>query len=1188
MASQFQPSVDTDDHHPAGDPSNLATAQTIQSDASSVALDIPQHDSARDFKQKSSSDKLQNDATPNFGQKTSPDAPQDDSTRSHQQNSGPGVPVDQLNQSSSALLARSTSQEIESSLSLGIRKTPSRAVFNDLNTAYLSITSRSTRSRSQNALDTVPDVDGEEGSIPLQELLPPKLPDNLHQILPLPEVPDLASRYDSKSTSSQTALNKYSEHPTTQSVHQDLSIKLAQDRAVDETTGIVPDTTTKSCSSSRGEKLGDFTPQLLQPHMNCGSHDQTQEPLHLRGYDTAPYEAQPSLPHQYPGLETKFSPRPSAPSGSTVGNIYQHYADSSAFDGDTDNDLQTPNPVANNLSSNNDMSLSSRSDGRLKVSALDVRKQRRMDKLMASPRNEPPSYPLPAFPLSAQNHFPSNGSGSLWQSTSYGDTRNLLEVTQQPNPTHPKTTLSRSEGVFDLRLEHVVSDLEETPESSIPVFNSNNPFQVGSQAPAVISQSTDNDCVYDDSPASVGLPDDMVPLEREVSRALRRASGFSAFSLVSASSSFLRFEGSKSNARTPKSKKLLRNKNTASPGFRHAYKRIRKTGSKQSFYNRITIQKERLITTKPNSIRVLTTRNGLFPISQHITCLERNDVAAGPKGRKRANILEGDVNDWETENGSVNGKFEVSTIHQTGSSIANTSHDGMSFHDLELDDYGSTDRITQFAGPIPYSSDYRQQDLKKTRTPVFTPVYREHKVNGYLSGSNQRRAPSDPYNHVPRPLEIIHRNPFTGPPPEVLPDMIARRKLLQKHAHRSRRPNHFPPSVKSSNAIEEQNMTAQGMPVVSAITPANLAAHERELQRLDHERMRLDQDRMRLDREQTLQQPDRAAQPSTPGPTHSHTMRQFLSPINPVGRPDRPSFWRYLMTYGRGDRVENNDADGTLDREFSTLAHAGAIPSRLQGEMPTAEFIEMTRYPENARLASPREHNPLVRGPVGAFYQGIARSQQDPTPSSSSNARGRSTRRYSTQRDYPTNALRPLSLRANPPVTPDNFQVTRQPNFSGYGSPFAPPRRLSWQELYTEAQLQVMRNAAETEGFVDVPLEPTTEGSGHSALDESELRDVNGDPRLLVWTRESRSRMDINDRTRIFSNVVLLLCVWCPPLLFLYVTGKLDGLIVWWTRGEIPAMGDKQKKWAGLLLAVWGFIVLMVAILLVLWSLKVI
>jgi hypothetical protein len=289
------------------------------------------------------------------------------------------------------------------------------------------------------------------------------------------------------------------------------------------------------------------------------------------------------------------------------------------------------------------------------------------------------------------------------------------------------------------------------------------------------------------------------------------------------------------------------------------------------------------------------------------------------------------------------------------------------------------------------------------------------------------------------------------------------------------------------------------------------------------------------------------------------------------------------MVYARGDRIESYNADGTLGREFSTLAHTGATALNLQGETQTAEFIEMTRYPENARLASPREHEPLVRGPPGAFYQGIARSQQDPKPSSSSYAHGRSARRYSAQRDYPTNALRPLSLRANPPVTPDHLQVTRQPNFTGYGSPLAPPRRLSWQQLYTEAQLQVMRDAAEAEGFVNVPLERTAEDPGRSVIDESEPGDVNGDPRLLVWTRESTSRFDLNDRTRKFSNMVLLLCAWCPLLLFLYASGKLDGLIVWWSKGEIPAMGRNQKKWAGYLVVAWGFSVFMAVLFLILW-----
>jgi hypothetical protein len=153
-------------------------------------------------------------------------------------------------------------------------------------------------------------------------------------------------------------------------------------------------------------------------------------------------------------------PSSSLPEGSTIGNIYKHYARSD--DGyDTDSDHRATD---RGLSSD---SKCAKSNEQLKPPALNVRKQRRLERL-TDPLGQPPSYALPNLPNPALRVTPST-SHRVTHSSSYGDSHNLLRITQ--NAPHSNTqrlqenvhkaAMSRSNCRGDLKSDQSVSEMSE-------------------------------------------------------------------------------------------------------------------------------------------------------------------------------------------------------------------------------------------------------------------------------------------------------------------------------------------------------------------------------------------------------------------------------------------------------------------------------------------------------------------------------------------------------------------------------------------------------------------------------------------------------------------------------------------------------------------------------------------------------
>jgi hypothetical protein len=233
-------------------------------------------------------------------------------------------------------------------------------------------------------------------------------------------------------------------------------------------------------------------------------------------------------------------------------------------------------------------------------------------------------------------------------------------------------------------------------------------------------------------------------------------------------------------------------------------------------------------------------------------------------------------------------------------------------------------------------------------------------------------------------------------------------------------------------------------------------------------------------------------------------------------------------------------------------------------------------------LANSRDRTPLVKGPPGAFYQGV-RSRPESKRASwapESERPAKIPARHSSTRDYPTNTLRPLSLlasrRPSTPIGPAGRNPTESVRLNDfvYRSPLAPPERESWQELYSKSQLEGIRDAAKADGIFESKFPPNDSLQRESLNNGGSRKHLFETPRLNGWPRESSTRTDLAQHRKKVSIFVLCLCNLFPPMLFLYAIGRMDGIIMWWTRGEFSTFGKGQKRWAYILMSCWGLLTL--------------
>ncbi|KAI9648119.1 hypothetical protein NHQ30_002751 [Ciborinia camelliae] len=1108
--------------------------------------------------------------------------------------------------------SRSTSQEVEFPSSSSSKPAPVRAVFHDLHTAHSSITSGKKRTLSgrraiSHNLFEPPD---RSNAIPLQKIERKRgaTVESFLQNIPLPPPPAalFQGRYGSDTENSTPVPRSRSQRlPSTIKGEPGSLLANIKTALATISSPITPDAIDDEDKASHwprenlslpkgtfgkkapgymdrlreNDEVGPSTPETRKP--DCGGNGGDKSTIHYQGNDfsiyhsnlgeapsgslppssdeggstgdltrTNPYNpARHSLYTPYQGeiqSPIRKSSSDTTPqrhsydiqrATSTVGNIYKHYLHSSGvrgFDSDSEEEMNEESPLrgdivakdSNNRNYISEFNLDTKmNSGQMLPTALNIQKQRKVGRVAEESHGQPPNRTLPDIPILAGKKMAPGISQGIAQSSSYGDTHKLLDLTQTTKAGSRKAL----QQVNDVHSDIDDSEAKIAAQLHVPSF----PFTTPKiqSTPKVIISPADDPSVYGDDPHWTDPVILRQPLEREVSKALRRASGYSVYSMDSGSTSFT---GQNENPRPQRSglnfsRKLNVEDTPPSDSGSLNTEQREFVAQAQAFYDRGAIAPNWVTAQHQNVVRIPISHSVNLPDSPPESPYDR------PHESSEKHSTPTEAEDWETVAESAAGPFGRTKqnepvmmmgglVNRAGSSIADNSDDGTeSTEPLHIGEYGSSDRIAQHPGNIQYYGDYRQRDLKKTHIPVFLPVFREHKVNGYLADSNRTRPPQNNYNYNPQPLGKAHTNPFKSPPPKMKPS-------------RGRNHNLFPPSLHTSEESADFTNSNQGRQVTC------------------ENKGHID-DRLRFDWTGDLGEPGLALGGSN----------DDMPPLS----KKRSSSWQYVLALGEKMASPKKDL---IAKKSTTRKHK-----------------EVNIESKAASNSKPQDHKPFIKGPPGAFYRDLhMNSKHEPRRVSliQANRPAKVPAGNNGTKDYPTNALRPFALLAstnNASSTVESYPTAEQPatpirghNHRGtqsdnsndfvYRSPLAPPKRPSWQDLYSPHQLREMQNAARADGFFE--SQPVIGDSPRDSKGNT-WKHLFEHPKLSPWSQNPAHIILEARRKRSISIVVLALCNLFPPILLLYATGRMDGIIVWWTDGDFSSFALKQKRYAWLLLACW-------------------
>ncbi|KAK2625702.1 hypothetical protein QTJ16_005014 [Diplocarpon rosae] len=1056
----------------------------------------------------------------------------------------------------------------ETHLPAGTRKyTPARAVFYDLSTAHSSITSGTARSRANTSSKDHLNAPEEENSIALQDLEPAKRDDKVSspEDLPLPPPPALLTRgrgyergyrHDFLRDQDEQYAIAHMATPIPHSLPEPKVATFSSPKNVLPSISTPPPTHwPEDCRSSgeydhnaRSSEEHDRNPgnSFAEENSNYHSSHYPSNSGGIRngGVGSSSYgNTGNSLPMDYeqPNLPSSSPPVPisthpykfsrlvsistdvSVPEASTVGNIVQHYVGSEGPNDDPRPDEERRGSSGNYARSRNhfrprthgqDLMPSSPLYGPLKPSGLRIKKQHQPDKQTED------RY---AQPSSSDTGVPG--------SSSYGH-HGVSDVS------HGRNAEVNDLNNNDLTFDDSTSDAANSTLPSLPRLSFRNPFR------ARVPHADPGHCVYDDEPNLLAL-NPRLPLEREVSEALRRASGCSAYSVGSFTSetpdlaailSYGRVKVDQSSSTATGSRQCGRRERSNSKIHHSGKHRVDEQG--KGFYDENAIPPTWI--NSRQSVRIPINRNGTIDHngSRPYSPPTSPPGPAGAQPPNRQPTQDEDHNDWETVGESAFGLCHEDdndsgliggTVGRAGSSIANTSDAGTSsVHIAELEEFGSTDRIAQHPGNIQFSGDYRQRDLKKTKMPILAPVFNGHKVNGYLADSMRVRQPTNlHYFQSPPPLAEAHKHPFNSSPPDVL---SSARPARSKGILRS-----FLTSDGSKISGFKNEGTQRG-------ESSNTKSHGLGKVWTDSYRQ---------------------IGPSVSTQNHPFA-RRSMDDDNA-----RPTSWQYIIDSANDTSTPNfRSQDGSHDPgSMRSPKHEVSLREMLEDDRQSGG-VEAYRIGKKTAPIQTRIEPMSARRPPGEFYQGLRTvSNQPRVGPNQHDGTGKIAGRRTSSKTYGTKSLRPLSLvtdrQASTPISSTNPSEFAGSDFV-YRSPLAPPKRSTWQRLYTDSGLFELQERAKTDGVY-------SSRTAISSVDNERLsrRHLYEPPRLVSRdTRQGNQRSSLQARKSNISLVVLALCALFPPLLILYALGLLDSFMAWYSDGEFYEFGKGQKKWAGIVLVV--------------------
>ncbi|KAH8597643.1 hypothetical protein B0O99DRAFT_703665 [Bisporella sp. PMI_857] len=1042
-----------------------------------------------------------------------------------------------------------------------------RAVFHDLSTAHSLITSGAARARARTYSYDVTETE-DENSIPLQSIGLPSSSNELESIVASKEQRkgqslDLNKENGQGESAIMNIKNTFATPPSFKAKPAaPWPRKMNDEKALSFGISEPPIATSlQYCTSGEAPYTGPH------PHRDANTTGNASFDCQDRGprtgmylYNEAmPFPDVPSTPKADDLPKPPIPPRSarrgtnyqgssaagSIPESSTIGKIYKCYIDST--NDETPSDSNSPALPAQPSDQNFIASQANTAKKHnQKPSALEVRREQRANRSL---RSRPPRFALPTGLSYSAPRAMQGSSSAIGTPSSYGDSHKPLDISLSLSPlvSAPNATMSGSDAQTNLLSDLAPSENDTSLRPIVAALSTENPYNPSRAHQAPLPREVDVTDIDDDDQSSYSIPTirNRVPLEREVSEALRRASGLSFYTDGGFYSSVNDQNPHQAPISNSISIDLLRRMAIGeslpdrSEDDAEEYVSDQNTGFFSKAANPWMVSSDSEII-----VRIPIIRNAPAP-----------DVSTSNPARVAINFSptatvvdvnatdNGQPHDWETSPSSVRGT-EISGFRQldgflgakrTGSSIADIS-DATSSSFPEITEYGSTARIIQHPADIHGSSAYRVKTLKDTNQTVILPTRRNYNTDGYLSNSS-RMNPLPPSSHNPNAMPKSYRNPFKSSPPQTDSPSTKKRNRLTKRI----RPDQ-PQIQYTSSPSTWQTTGASGIVEVS----------------------------------------DEAPCPTRPATTlqRSGRINTWLEEAADIGSLQAPrQHRRPLTSFGRiadlanGKIVEGYNMDGIrIDDPETGLSNLSELPDMYRRRV-TSRFGDEG----NGRVSRISPSRPMIQGGPGAFYRGLL-------------ARADAKKEWKKNREPLTKSVRehPILDEMLPVVADDD--ETNPEGFS-YISPSAPPRRQSSYVLYnakyandpthifTREELD-MRHAARhgvVENIHSVNNQPNLPSNGilrgTSTFASSSRRHVWGMPCLRNRVPEPATG-NLRARKDKLSQRTMILCNLLWPLLILYTFGYFDCLIYAWTAGEITRFGKVHKHRALKCTFVWCFLTL--------------
>ncbi|KAL3423487.1 hypothetical protein PVAG01_05234 [Phlyctema vagabunda] len=636
------------------------------------------------------------------------------------------------------------------------------------------------------------------------------------------------------------------------------------------------------------------------------------------------------------------------------------------------------------------------------------------------------------------------------------------------------------------------------------------------------------------------------PLERDVSKALRRETGLSTNSLDEPG---VDVQGLTKSYKSTLSDVVDVEENTKNPRDASFYdKSAFETENVRNTDTEVRVPIDRTVDhyNAPVNQRFNNAPGTLRYFSPSDTRHAANAESHGPANQEENMNDAENADDWVTEPERLSGTYEEGFLggpfQRTGSSIANRSDD----ESIQMvDDFGSTDRIAQHPAPIGHSGRYFVREIKHAgggpRQQMLLPAEendRQHRVNGFLKNSSRFDQPRPTVRERPEPLQGRHENPFKVTPPQMpqSPPRVWGRRHRRQDAVVDRY------MFGSSNTDLSDHVDQAALPYqdIHSVGPLPLDLTGRSLHLASQ------------------------FQRASPASHHEQSPSKFLGVPDESDGPPRVNSFQHVLMMAKGEHVPGYNADGTLIAEYGDHGDYSPVGRTIGNR--NRQGVSLVVSSEDAMMtSSPYTPTPKVRtaGNDSVYSPGSDIEMQS-LPSSD---------RYRRRSHWPRDRAgwqEGISRLGDPSILEavDDMYPAQQKVYDRETGTYTLIRQRpggGFDRILASPEEMASYNNAGVVGYTGLPTHYQRNRAVKTADQVEQAK----------------------HRCAKLSIIALILCNFFPPTLLVLSAGGLDSTIDKWTRSEVKKIGATQKTIASTLAGIWvGAIVIALVIFLILYFRK--